>query len=317
MMNIAMGFDSNFAPYAAVTIKSILLHNKNVKFYLMYDNLSKSHMKKIEKVINSGEDCSFKWVDMTGKFDHLSAGGWKSKAVYFPVALPSICSEDRILFLDADILVTGSLEQLYNQDLEGYYLAGTCDVGMISIYYNNEPVQSKTDGNLPAKEYYKNRFNFNDYKDFKTYVNGGIMLFNLAAFRRDDIEQKMYEIFDKIDFAYNEQDCYNYVCRNKIKVFSPQEAILLLTSQTVEVLPDEVKENYIDSYDESKNHLLVHMINKPWKRPEENIPYAGLFHNIKAQTPYRFHKSRQQIVRFKWNKKGKYLVLLGHRIFAF
>lgn len=47
MMNIAMGFDSNFAPYAAVTIKSILLHNKNIKFYIMFDNLKQVDMKKL------------------------------------------------------------------------------------------------------------------------------------------------------------------------------------------------------------------------------------------------------------------------------
>lgn len=46
MMNIALGFDKNFAAYAATTIKSILLHNKNVTFYLMYDNLKKSDIKK-------------------------------------------------------------------------------------------------------------------------------------------------------------------------------------------------------------------------------------------------------------------------------
>ncbi len=53
MINIALGFDSNFAPYAAVTIKSILQHNQNVNFYLMYDNLKKSDMAKIDAMIDS------------------------------------------------------------------------------------------------------------------------------------------------------------------------------------------------------------------------------------------------------------------------
>ena len=53
MINIAMGFDSNFAPYAAAAIKSILQYNQNVNFYLMYDNLKKSDMVKIEAMIAS------------------------------------------------------------------------------------------------------------------------------------------------------------------------------------------------------------------------------------------------------------------------
>ena len=53
MLNIALGFDSNFAPYAAAAIKSILHHNKDVKFYLMYENLKKSDMAKITDMIES------------------------------------------------------------------------------------------------------------------------------------------------------------------------------------------------------------------------------------------------------------------------
>jgi len=283
----------------------------------MYDNLNKSNMRKIEKVIKSGDNCSVNWIDMTGKFDNVSAGGWNSKTVYFPVALPSICKDDRILFLDADILVTGNLEELYNKDLNGYYLAGTTDIGMQTVFNNNELINSQTEGNIPVKDYYKKIFNYEKYTDFEKYINGGIVLLNLDAIRKDNIEQKMYDMFEKIDFAYNEQDCYNFVCKNKIKTFTPDEAILILQKNIINSLPEDLRDKYLENYDENKKHLIVHLINKPWKRPEENIPYTKLYNQIQAQTPYRFHRSRQQIVRFKLGKKAKYLVLFGHTIFNF
>ena len=217
MMNIALGFDSNFAPYAAVTIKSILLYNKNVKFYIMYDKgLKKSDIKNISSLIKTGENCTVEWFDMTGKFDHLSAGGWKSNSVYFPVALSSICPDDRILFLDADILVTGNLENLYNQHLDGYYFAGAQDIGIFAEFFLNRPVTSVTfGGNLYFQDYFKKLFNYSNANDFRDYINGGIMLYNLKEMRADDIENKMYALFNQIDFAFNEQDCFNYISKGK------------------------------------------------------------------------------------------------------
>lgn len=317
MMNIALGFDSNFAPYAAVTIKSILLHNKNIKFYIMFDNLKQVDMKKIDKLIKSGENCSAEWIDMTGKFDHLSAGGWKSKSVYFPVALPTICPDERILFLDADILVTENLETLYNQNLEGYYLAGTLDYGIISEFMCNSPVTSETcGGDIPARDYFNEIFKFTSVEDFNDYVNGGILLLNLHELRKDNIENKMYELFNKIDFALNEQDCYNFVCKGRKKILTKEEAMLVLKNYTIDEIPENYKQEYLDNYSENKKHTIVHLIKKPWLYPEEYIPYGDLFRQIRKQTPYKYHRHRKEIFKFRYHKSAKYFVLLGHTLFS-
>lgn len=316
MLNIALGFDSNFAPYAAVTIKSIIIHNKNIKFYIMYDNLKKSDIKKIEKLIMSGENCTVKWINMSGKFDHLNAGHWKSKSVYFPVALPSICTDDRILFLDADILVTGNIEQLYNQNMDGYYFAGAVDYGIMLSFEKNEIITSETfGGRIHCKDFYKNVFNYTKTEDFKDYINGGILLLNLKEMRKDNIENQMYNSFNKIDFACNEQDCYNYICKDKKKILSKEEAFLILQNNIIENLPEEIKKDYIDNYNEYRKHLIVHLIKKPWIQPEDDIPYAKMFHEIRKQTPYRYYRHRKEIFKFRYSKNSKYLILFGHNIF--
>lgn len=317
MMNIALGFDSNFAPYAAVTIKSILLHNKNIKFYILYDNLKQTDINKIDKLIQTGDNCSAEWIDMKGKFDHLNAGGWNSKSVYFPVALPSLCPDDRILFLDADIIVNNSLEEIYNQALEGYYLAGTLDYGIMSEFNSNSKVTSQTcGGDIPAKDYFKTIFGYTDIKDFETYINGGILLLNLKAIRNDDIENKMYEVFNKIDFALNEQDCFNYICKDKKKLLQNKDAILILKDYVIKDIPNDYKHEYISNCDQNINHTIVHFIKKPWLYPEENIPYSSVFQKLRNLTPYKYFRHRKEIFKFRLHKKAKYFVLFGHTIFS-
>ena len=315
MMNIALGFDSNFAPYAAVTIKSILLHNKNIHFYILYDNLNQTDINKIDKLINTGNNCYVDWIDMTGKFDNLDAGEWPSKTVYFPVALPSICKDDRILFLDADVIVNGNLENFYNQDISDFYIGGAQDLGIITTFNKNELLSSKTEGKMHAKEYYKKLFNYNNVEDFNSYINGGVLLLNLELMRNNNIENKMYEIFKKIDFVFNEQDCYNYVCRNKIKAFSQAEVFIIFKTHTLQNIPPAIRAEYLKNYTEDNKHLIVHFIKKPWIEPEENIPYKKIFYKIKAKTPYKFHKTSKEIFRFKYSKKTKYLSILGHTFF--
>lgn len=315
MMNIALGFDSNFAPYAAVTIKSILLHNKNIKFYILYDNLKQTDINKIDKLIQTGDNCSDEWIDMTGKFEDLDAGDWPSKSVYFPVALPSICNDNRILFLDADVIINSNLEEFYNQDMSDFYIGGAQDLGIITTYNRNDLLVSKTEGKISAQEYYKQIFNYNSIEDFKTYINGGVVLLNLDLMRKDNIENKMYEVFKKIDFVFNEQDCYNYVCKNKIKIFSQDTVFLILKTHTLQNIPTDIRFEYLKNYSEKKQHLIVHFIKKPWIETEENIPYKKTFYRIKAKTPYKFQRSNKEIFRFKFSKKAKYLSILGHTFF--
>lgn len=315
MMNIALGFDSNFAPYAAVTIKSIMLHNQDVKFYIMYDNLKKSDIKKITSLIETGDNCSVEWIDMTGKFDHLSAGGWKSKSVYFPVALPSICPDDRILFLDADILVTGNLEELYNRNMDGCYILGAQDVGLFSEFNSDDWVESKTfGGKLHVRDYFKRAFNYSRIEDLNGYINGGIMLYNLKEMRVDDIENKMYDLFSKIDFAYNEQDCFNYIAKGKKKLLTDKDAILILKDYVIDEMPENIKQEYLNNL-KNTTPLLVHLIKKPWLYPEEYTPYTDMFNEIRKQTPYRYHRHKKEIFKFKMSSKMKYLYLFGKKIF--
>ncbi|WP_330847969.1 glycosyltransferase family 8 protein, partial [Streptococcus suis] len=92
-----------------------------------------------------------------------------SLETYFRILLPSQLPElDRILYLDCDILVKGSLNPLWESDLTHHYLAGVNELDML---HDNSDYRQKI-GFTPQD----------------IYVNAGVLLFNLELMRQDKIE---------------------------------------------------------------------------------------------------------------------------------
>jgi len=88
---------------------------------------------------------------------------------------------DRILSLDADTIVTADLSDLWDLDLDDYYLAGVPEVLL------SEQLK-------------------------RPYINAGMMLFNLAKIRADNLDDQMIEDLNHTWYQWVEQDCINTNC---------------------------------------------------------------------------------------------------------
>lgn len=297
MMNIALGFDSNFAPYAAVTIKSILLHNKNVTFYLMYDNLKKSDIKKISSMIESHNE-HYHWIDMSGEFNDLFTGNWKSKTLYFPLKLPSICKDERVLFLDADTFVLGDLSKFYNQPLDGYYLAAVNDYGMISDLKTNNQLKLG-ENTVDIKHYFGNIRKWNN-TDMQRYFNSGMLLMNLDEMRKNNVEKAVMDSLKSNIFAFPDQDCINYVCHDHVKIVEPKYNFMVIFKSTWSRVEEETLERLLPYKTEKERPLIIHYLLKPWRKPNAELPFSKEYNEVKAMTPYKYSLTKQEFFSFKW-----------------
>lgn len=314
MMNIALGFDSNFAPYAAVTIKSILLHNKGVTFYLMYDNLKKSDIKKISSIIDSHNE-HYHWIDMSAEFNDLFTGSWKSKTLYFPLKLPSIIEGERarVLFLDADTFVLGDLTNFYNQNLDGYYLAAVNDYGMLSDLKTDNKLKLG-ENTVDIKHYFENIRKWNN-TDMQRYFNSGMLLMNLDEMRKNNVEKEMMDSLKSNIFAFPDQDCINFICHDHVKIIEPKYNFMVLFKSTWNRLDEEYKEKLMPYKTEKECPLIIHYLLKPWRRPQDDLPFAKEYRQVKTMTPYKNQCSRQEIFQCRISKHGTYLRLFNKTIF--
>ncbi len=197
--------DENYAMPTCVSIVSLIHNNMEMGplyIHIFCDNVSQNSK---EKFIGLSKDTiSIILYDVCNdRFDELaktclSTGTHVSKSALFKFMIPLILEKlDKVLYLDGDILVLGSLENLYHTDLCGYSLAAVPDMGDSKLD-NGESELAKKIG-----------------ISTKYYFNSGVLLMNLKRMRELDSTDKLlkYRVEGKNNFM--DQDAYNVVMQNE------------------------------------------------------------------------------------------------------
>lgn len=125
---IILAADERYSEKILSTIKSICFHNKNIKFYLLNRDYSSEWFKYVNsylKLLNSeiiDIKISSEIIKKYQTYSHIS-----SDATYFRYFISDLINEDKVLYLDCDIIVNGSLDPLFDIDINNYFLAAVSD----------------------------------------------------------------------------------------------------------------------------------------------------------------------------------------------
>ena len=179
--------------------------------------------------------------------------------------------ENKLLYLDGDIIVQRSLSELYETDISEYWLAAADDIV-------NESIDMGCERRIHLQG--------------KSYFNSGVMLLNLKKMREDNIEARL------IDYKVNginhfmDQDALNYILESK-RLYLPFYSNFL--SRIFDVLSmEEICERYpidksgkytVEEY--LSNMLIVHLTGnlKPW---EYELPwFTKIFMDYYKRSPYK------------------------------
>lgn len=188
---------NNYARYLSVVLVSILENNKdkNLNFFVIYDEFNKSNLEKIKKIAKKYNNCKIEFI----KIDNLVFKGCKmlktmhhKPIIFAKLFIPKILDKiDKVLFLDCDIICTGSLSKLYSKNLDNFKIAAVSDIF---------------------------RINSNKIKILgtKKYFNAGVMLLNLKELRKSDEFMKAFRLCQDQNnkFEFIEQDALNIVFDN-------------------------------------------------------------------------------------------------------
>ena len=134
---IVLAANQAYVSYLETTIKSICSHMKQIKFYILNEDiptdwfqLLENHLEKIDSEIVNVRCSSAMFQDYKLPTAHLNY------ATYFRYLIPNHVPEDRALYLDSDMIVTQDLSDLFELDMQGYPVAAVEDLPTTSDKFN-------------------------------------------------------------------------------------------------------------------------------------------------------------------------------------
>ena len=128
---VAFATDENYVQHMCVAMLS-LLHNQKgdipIHIYVLGDNLTGDSIAIIKSLAaNHNANISIKEVDFEKFTQGLMPKRHQSRVTYATLVIPQILNEDKVLYLDCDLLVRDDISQLWEFDISEYYLGAVID----------------------------------------------------------------------------------------------------------------------------------------------------------------------------------------------
>jgi len=165
-IDVAMGFDRNYAPHAAVVIASIVRHATDaaLRFIIVHDGVERALQERVESVAPRAK---FVWIQI-GDDDvpEYETRGHLNRSVLFRLSLEKLAPADctRVIYIDADTVVLRDIRELWRSDITGYSIGAVVDCYL-------------------AAEKFAERWGLP--MDAPKYFNAGVLLVDLARVRAE------------------------------------------------------------------------------------------------------------------------------------
>ena len=250
--------DDNYIPYLDVAISSLIANaSRNFEYRIIVLNtgLCEENVKLVKQNERAGFDIDF--IDISEELEGIK-NSFKhvyhfSVAAYYRLFIASLFPEyNKILYLDCDLVVLGDVSKLYFTELYDNII-GACP----EEYVQNTP---------EFRKYAKTALGVNP----DGYINTGVLLINLDAFRKNEIENKFVKLITEYDFDLLDPDqaYLNYLCNGKIYV--------LPNGWNKEPMPIECEGE--------KNIVHYALYKKPWQY--DDVADAGYFWDYAKKSPF-------------------------------
>lgn len=199
---IFFAVDDNYAPYLAVSMRSLIDNaspDYQYNIYVLIDKLNEYNTAVLCGMAT--DNVSVETINVTRKLDAfgdmLHLRDYYTKTTYYRFFIPALFPQyERGLYLDCDIVVKGDISQLYNVALGDNVLAAAPEEVMLMVDVFGTYVEAVLE--VPRNEYF----------------SAGILVMNLEKMRRVALEEQFVEILGRRTFRVTQdQDYLNVLCR--------------------------------------------------------------------------------------------------------
>jgi lipopolysaccharide biosynthesis glycosyltransferase len=275
----AYAADDQYAKYLGISILSLFKANQDfdkIEVFILDCGITKENKERLEAIAREySRLIYFKSMEGIVTNLELNMGARRiSIASYARLFLASIIPEeyDRVLYLDCDTIVCDSIADFWGVNLKGFLVAG---------------VQDTVDGFFLKKI---------GLTPEEHYVNAGIILINLAAWRKETLEAQFMEFIRKFqgNVPHHDQGVINGVCVGRKLLVSPRfnatSNIYSFSAKTILRIYGMTGFYTQKELDEAKVkpcilHFTTGLVGRPW---EEHCthPMQAEYHKAAKASPW-------------------------------
>lgn len=255
-MDIVYATDNNFVDVLIASIKSLYTTNSelNLNLWIIADKVSDRNKERVNNLSKQFMQKEINWIEnIEIPFNlYLDRGSISSfSRLFLGSVLPESIS--KVLYLDSDIIVMNSLDNIFNMDFKGKILYGVNDT------FNKE---------------YKKVLSIP--KD-KPMFNAGVMFIDLELWRNNNVEAKLLQVIQKFNGNILQGDLgvLNAVLYNSFGVLPPEYNYMTIFEDLTyeEMLTFKKPINYYSKEDIEKakerivlRHFTTSFLSKrPWQ----------------------------------------------------
>lgn len=277
-INVCLACDNNYAKYAGVVVASVLANSKDdesLNFYILDGGISENKKTEILS-LKSIKDCKIEFVQieesMFEDYKKVATHKYISIATYYRLRLATLLPEvERIIYFDCDMVVNSSLNNLFNVELGENIIAGVRDINKRMLQQN------------------------------PSYINAGMVLFDLNKIREENIEQKFYdytnENFETIKMG--DQTIINEVLKGRIKIVEDEWNVQ--------------SSNFTNRSSYTKHPYIIHYVakRKPWHFGSFSV-HRQLYFKYLQMTPWKLNGFKE---KFYWYYLNQIMSLINYVIY--
>jgi len=263
-----------------VSMLSLFENNKDVAeivVYVLDTDIQDENKRKLQQIADqykrqvvfvSTKDVS----DRLNSIKQDRGGASQFARLFLSQLLPQEC--DRVIYLDCDTIVRHSLEPLYTEDFEGNVLCGVMDC-----------ISKQHRARLGLKEN-------------ALYINSGMMLIDLHAWRDRNIEGNIESVIRKFNghVPYADQGIINLTLQGAIKIVHPRfNCISVYTAfdfnDLLEYRQPSACPSSLEIEEAKKDPTVAHFVtlfclSRPWYRNAVG-PFFDEWKHYKLKSPWR------------------------------
>lgn len=288
-MHILLSTDSNYIMPSAVMITSVSINNaySDVTFHILIDeSVEENQKEQLNNSINNNKHhIVFHNIDrkLFERFPMVSGvKHYITLATYYRLLIPSLLPEEihTVIYLDGDMIVRHSLDELWNTDIDKYA------VGVVTDMEENQHDYERL-----------------GYDKGYGYFNAGMLLINLDYWRKHKLEDVFFKLIaeEPERIILHDQDVLNITLYNQKlnlpKKFNVQSGFLRKPDYSG--LGNRYEEYKNDIIEAIKEPVIIHYTDKfkPWHIEDSN-PYGYEFMKYYKQTEWKFCPLKHS---YRWN----------------